>query len=577
MDSRFKTLRRIARKEIWGVPLLILSGWMYAILSLLFDCVLLNNWSPYWLLIFIVTFGIVIVLAVILKSLVLDRFEINSATVNVFMAGILGIVKNLSVGFLATNLGLDRDPLYPFRVLGGFGLGAGIFWFCGLALGARAEHNAIMTELHWVQESLMRLRSSSKVRLAEVNDSLARQTREVLLPKLGLIQNLLQLPEHNTSAIESLRVLIRDEVRPLSEALSFRAVELVDEPAEGSVRVRRFRLFQPLVGLRGLLRPNAAAISLSFSTLALAYMILGAPECNNVFYASLISWGLVWVAKVVIPRSLKVTSKMAVWSLFVISFAMAVPPYAVGIALAGSAAEQSLFLAYLPISMVSVMAFAFSESLDQDRVSARAAVEAENQALAHDQALFEQQLWLGRRAWQFVVHGTVQAALTAALTRLQASPEPERYVLNMVADDIERARQALVAAPVRNIDLAGALGQLQATWRGICEIQVSITERAGRSLQKNNDARVCVNEIVKETVSNAVRHGEAKRVWVEIDRQDDFALSIRVSNDGLPLSAQSRLGVGSRLIEELTTDWSLETNQASGRTVFNANLPLQRT
>jgi hypothetical protein len=35
--------------------------------------------------------------------------------------------------------------------------------------------------------------------------------------------------------------------------------------------------------------------------------------------------------------------------------------------------------------------------------------------------------------------------------------------------------------------------------------------------------------------------------------------------------------VGSRLIEELTTDWSLETNQASGRTVFNANLPLQRT
>jgi two-component sensor histidine kinase len=219
----------------------------------------------------------------------------------------------------------------------------------------------------------------------------------------------------------------------------------------------------------------------------------------------------------------------------------------------------------------------FSESLDRDRVAVRAALEAENHALAHDQALFEQQLWLGRRAWQFVVHGTVQSALTAALTRLQSSPDPEQYVLNRVVEDIERARAALTAAPTRKIDLADSLNKMQATWRGICEIKVSITDRAGRSLQKNNDACMCVNEIVKETVSNAVRHGEAKRISVEIDRVDDFELAIRVSNDGLPLSAQKRLGVGSRLIEELTADWSIETIKATGLTVFKANLPLQRS
>ena len=88
---------------------------------------------------------------------------------------------------------------------------------------------------------------------------------------------------------------------------------------------------------------------------------------------------------------------------------------------------------------------------------------------------------------------------------------------------------------------------------------------------------MCVNEILKEAVSNAVRHGEAKNVAVEIDRVDDFELSILVTNDGLPLSAQKRLGVGSRLIEELTTDWSIATNRASGRTEFKANLPLQRS
>jgi two-component sensor histidine kinase len=223
------------------------------------------------------------------------------------------------------------------------------------------------------------------------------------------------------------------------------------------------------------------------------------------------------------------------------------------------------------------MLFGFSESLDRDRVAARAVLESENQDLAHDQALFEQQLWLGQRAWQFVVHGTVQSALTAALTRLQSSPEPEQYLLNRVSEDIDRARKALIDPPIREIDLADALNQMQATWRGICDIKISITDRAGRSLQKNNDACICVNEILKEAVSNAVRHGDAKNVSVEIDRVDDFELAILVSNDGLPLSAQKRLGVGSRLIEELTTDWSIETIKATGLTVFKANLPLQRS
>jgi two-component sensor histidine kinase len=256
---------------------------------------------------------------------------------------------------------------------------------------------------------------------------------------------------------------------------------------------------------------------------------------------------------------------------------MFLPLYLIGLTEIEEPSEALLLLVLWPSSLVSLMAFAFSESLDRDRVAVRAVLEAENRALAHDQALFEQQLWLGRRAWQFVVHGTVQSALTAALTRLQSSPEPEQYVLNRVVDDIERARTALTAAPARMIDLADSFNQMQATWRGICDIKISITDRAGRSLQKNNDACMCVNEIVKEAVSNAVRHGDAKNALVEIDRIDDFDLAITVSNDGVPLAAQTRLGVGSRLIEELTTDWSLESSKASGLTVFKANLPLQRS
>jgi two-component sensor histidine kinase len=576
MAAKTPPFRRIGRKEVWGIPLLILTGWVYAFLSFLFDVVLLDQWSPYWVLIYLVTFGEVVLLAWIYRVQVLNRFNINSSWLNMGVAGVLGLIKNVTVAPMAIYFGLLDDVLLPFRFFGGFSLGAGIFVFAGLALGARTEHTAVMAQLTQVQSTLLALRNSSKARLHEANLSLAKSTRDLLLPKLEQLQTLVRGSGASGSAVESLRKLIQEDVRPLSEALSSQASELTDQPVVLSNVPKRYNLFLPQVELRGLIKANAASVSNAFGGLLLAYIILGAPRSNPVFYLGFVSWAIVWAFKLATPAGLKVSRRAAIWSLFGIGTLMFLPLYLIGLTEIEEPSEALLLLVIWPSSLVSLMSFAFSESLDRDRVAVRAVLEAENRALAHDQALFEQQMWLGRRAWQFVVHGTVQSALTAALTRLQSSPEPEQYVLNRVSDDIERARAALTAAPERKIDLADSLNQMQATWRGICEIKVSITDRAGRSLQKNNEACVCVNEIVKETVSNAVRHGEAKQISVEIDRVDDFELAIQVSNDGLPLSAQKRLGVGTRLIEELTTDWSIETSKASGLTVFKANLPLQR-
>lgn len=576
MARRTPRISRLGRKEIWGLPLLILTGWVYALLSLLFDAVLQNLWSPYWILIYAVTFGLVVILAWLFRVQVLNRLNVNSPVLNIAVAGLLGMIKNTLVAPLALNLGLLPDPLWSFRLLGGFTLGAGIFLFSGVALGARTEHTAVMAELTQVQSTLLALRNSSKVRLRSAIDGLAEQTRELLLPKLDQLQQLVGGEAESGAAIVNLRSLIQDDVRPLSQALSSQALAMAELPVALAPVPKRYRMFRAEVELRGLIRPNAAAVSVGLGGLLLAYIIMGAPRCNKVLYLSLVSWGLAWLAKALIPAGLKVTPRVAVFSLFMIGTAMFLPLYLIALTEIETPAEPWLLLVLWPSSLVSLMSFGFSESLDRDRVAARTQLEAENQRLAHDQALFEQQVWLGRRAWQFVVHGTVQAALTAALTRLQATPAPEPYVLNMVNQDIDRARDALMAPPARKIDLADSFAQLQATWRGICEIQISVTERAARPLQRDNGACVCLNEIVKETVSNAFRHGEAKNVWVSVDRQDDFNLSITVSNNGLPITDETQLGVGSHLIEELTTDWSIKSDPASGLTVFKANLPLQR-
>jgi two-component sensor histidine kinase len=576
MAKRASRPSRIGRKEVWGIPLLILTGWTYALLSFLFDVVLLSSWSPIWILIYLATFGPVVLLAWAYRAWILNRFEINSAWLNLGVAGVLGMIKNVSVAPIATYFGMLDEPLVPFRFFGGFSLGAGIFIFAGLALGARTEHTAVLAQLTEVQNSLLALRNSSKARLKDADSMLAKSARELLLPKLDQLLALVRNYSASGAAVGRLRELIQNDVRPFSEALNSTAIELTESSVVLAKAPKRYSLFKPRVELRGLIRPNSAALSSGFGALLLAYVILGAPRSNGVLYLSAVSWALAWLVKLAIPAGLKVSRRAAIWSLVALGTAMFLPMYLIAITEVEEPNEPWLLLVLWPTTLVSLMLFAFSESLDRDRVAVRAVIEAENQQLAHDQALFEQQLWLGRRAWQFVIHGTVQSALTAALTRLQSSPEPEQYVLNRVVEDIERARKALTTAPTRTIDLPDSINQLQATWRGICDIRTNITERASRALQKNNDACQCVNEIIKEAVSNAVRHGVAKTINIDIERQDDFNLEITVSNDGIPLRSQSQLGVGSRLIEELTTDWSLTANKASGLTVFKANLPLQR-
>ena len=576
MAKRISRFSRIGRKEVWGIPLLILTGWIYAFLSFLMDVLVLDSWSLAWVLIYLASFAPVVLLAWFYRAQILNRFEINSAWLNLLVAGLLGMVKNVTVAPLAISFGLLEEPLWSFRMFGGFVLGAGIFLFSGLALGARTEHTAVMAQLTEVQSSLLSLRNSSKARLAEANEALAKNARELLLPKLDQLLALVRNFSASGAAVGSLRELIQNDVRPFSDALSSAAMDLADVPVVLTQAPKRYQLFKPRVELRGLIRPNAAAISNGLGGLLLAYAIMGAPRSNGVLYLSLVSWALAWAVKLTIPAGLKVSSRAAVWILVALGTAMFLPMYLIALTEVEDAVEPWLLLVLLPSSLVSLMLFAFSESLDRDRVAVRAVIEAENQQLAHDQALFEQQLWLGRRAWQFVIHGTVQSALTAALTRLQSSPDPEQYVLNRVVEDIERARKALTSSPTRTIDLPDSINQLQSTWRGICDIRTNITDRASRALQKNNDACQCVNEIIKEAVSNAIRHGEAKTVSIDVERQDDFNLEITVSNDGIPLIAQNQLGVGSRLIEELTTDWSITSSKASGLTVFKANLPLQR-
>lgn len=578
MKPQSKTLRRIASSEVWGWPLFWFSAFLYAWLTFWGDAYANGSFSPAWILIYLVSFGSTALLAILLKWSFLDRLlrQYPFGVIGILIAGVLGTLRNVVVGWLMPIFGLDFDPQWAFRLVGGFSLGVLFLIFFGMSFGARIEHGLMLQKLTEASSKLMDLRRDSSEKLAEAREILAVQAREALLPKLNNIQKLLNDSDSVSRPLSEIRALISEGVRPLSENLQRKALQLRFEPQSAPTQTTTGPFFQQRINFRGVIVFDATLAVLPVSNLFLGYAIYTAPECWDVFFASVASALLVGLAKLVTPKALRVSRlKAALW-LSILGLIAGIPPAVASLLHSTTQAQTALSLLVGSTPLVILLAFAWPANLDEDREAARKRFEVLNQELKLELSIFDQQLWLARRHWQFLIHGTVQSALTAALTRLQTSSEPEPAILDMVRQDLERAEKVLTTPPEHIIDLPASLAELQATWRGICNIRLNINERAARALQGNNDACLCVNEIVKEAVSNAVRHGQAQNVTVDVDRECEQSLSINVSNDGLPVRQNSSAGLGSKLIKELTTSWSLGSSKASGLTVLAASLPLAK-
>jgi len=571
-----KSLRGLDRKEIWSWPLFWFAMPVYFFLSLAFDVFLGNSWRIEWFVIAVVTYFAAVLVAFVLKSVFIDRIFARRGTwlANIVIVAIIGAFKNTLVGYISIFFGLTDSADWAFRSYGGAGLAFGILISFVYLLGARVEHTALMSELATTRARLVALRSQAADILANEQAELLNQTQETILPRLDEIQRSLVGNSQRMAAVDDLRNLVKQQVRPLSESLSKAAAGLgsISVPKVQDSRSNRF--LQDKQQLKVLIRPAAMAFFLLAGNWVLAYIVLGILAANWSVVYSLATVAIIAIAKALVPAGLKVTPRGAIFILFLIGFAAAHASYWPLKEFSENLQQDLLLFSVAANIMGNVVGFAYSKIVDLDHEEVFNQVTRDNNVLAREAALFEQQMWIARRNWSFVVHGTVQAALTAAIARLSYTGELEQYQVDLVKQDIERASAALSKTPETEVNLQEALANLVTTWNGICEIKFEISERASRSLARDANARMCVNEICKEAVSNAVRHGEAKNITISIDRSADELLIIEAADNGRGIDSDAIPGVGSRMLDDLSVDWSISNNRGTARTVLAAHLPL---
>jgi signal transduction histidine kinase len=202
-----------------------------------------------------------------------------------------------------------------------------------------------------------------------------------------------------------------------------------------------------------------------------------------------------------------------------------------------------------------------------------------------------------RRRWARELHdetlqelGGVRVLLSAA----RRSTDPERLdealgqALDLVTGGIANLRALIADLRPAALDdigtgaaLSGLVERVRATSGLPIELTVDLSFEAGRVASRHvSELEEAIYRIVQEALTNAVKHANAQRVWIEV-REANASVTIVVGDDGQgfdPGVAATGFGLVGMRERTMLAQGTLEVRSADGTgTVLEVSLPVRET
>jgi two-component sensor histidine kinase len=186
------------------------------------------------------------------------------------------------------------------------------------------------------------------------------------------------------------------------------------------------------------------------------------------------------------------------------------------------------------------------------------------------------------------VHGRIQSTLTAAALLLENTSQQNqsqfisKEYLAKVTDQLEpmanAAREDLRKltdwTETKPKTIENICSEIINTWMGIIKIDTNIDSISKNILNSNDWLRSAFEDVVNESISNAVRHGNADMISItaQLDQSLD-ELKILISNNGKPIVDNSnKPGIGFSTLRALGVD--LEFSNSNQQTLLTVTVPL---
>ena len=576
MDFSFSSRRfwtRLGNPNSLGLRLLALALVFIAMLSFAFDVVRLNNFT--WAWIPANALGILLTLAVILPAVIIKRKRnVNQKQqpwFNIIISSLFFGLKNLSMLYVTPLFGIADEGVPAFRFIGGLLLGFTLLVLFTNVAGNRLQRESNLAKLQEIEAELLSFRNAALEQLEDENREAALKTFKVLSPQLENLQVAVKNSNDIVNLANKVINFIRLELRPFDESLTIEARNLSNpNPAavprpEPEVKVnlaKSIRIWNSFVPL-----PLLFFLTAIFAVpKATPLDILG--MCS-VFVGALLLF------KIVSLRLPNLSIVNAFIATTVIAFLAGLPGFFWLYQIPNESGVPELLPSFLVMQGWSVIAASQAHILDlgQSRVEDDLNVAVAD--LARENKLFEQKAWLARHGWYLLVHGVVQPALTTASIRASASKEITPQVKDQILSDLQRAMDALKESRSVQHPVDVSISEIKSVWSGICDIHIFLTPFANQTLKNDQIASDILNEILKEVVSNAVRHGNATNISGEISMKDSRTISVLISNDGLKPTKEKIESVGSKMLDAVCLERTLEWNSDEQRTDFKALVPIK--
>ncbi len=576
-------------REVWNIPLAIYAACFFAIANISYDSLRLSSFDPAWLPIWIGSYlewAVLIALMVTIAPRRLWASTAKGVTTNLTIAAIAGAIKNTSVYWWAVAAGLETTQFDALiRIFGGALLSAGILSTWVGVSASRFGHRNLMIELRRKQNELLGYRETVGQQVNSAQAELVSLTKKTLLPKLEVLEASLGGDADVHAVVDELQNLIEQDVRPLSKAFEQEARQLASSPQPQELGPDLRRVLPKQFKIRENL-PGFFVLLLDVPLTALtAYMLLNSSQLLIASASGLLTVvaGLLW--RIGVPRNKKFRRSNGIALLAFASLTIAAPQ-AVFLLLTVSADASITNLLVWSMVAQSVLGFwltAYLSILDEARTDLEAQMTLINEKLGHELAVFNQALWLQKRRWSYLLHGTVQATLTAAIARLTSITnssldasmrETEAGMIRqLVRQDLRKVAGVITNPPKPELDLMQELDQLRRTWSGVLEVSYTISERAMRAFERNVNLSMALNEICREAATNAFRHGHANILKIAIDRPEDRELALTITNNGDRVTGSAK-GLGLQMLDALTLEWHWDERKTTALTTMSARLPL---
>ena len=484
-------------------------------------------------------------------------------------------VRGSILGFSTVFLGFTDDPKLAFRILSGGVFISTVLSVIAISIAIFDQHSNLVRNLENKTSELAQLRISMDTRLQVATKNLRQYAQQVVTPRIDQIDQLLVALKSGGNkdiAVHEMQEYVETELRPFSHQIahdkSLQAIDLRVDTSEKRLELPK------AINLSQSMRPYVTTLLFFITYAAAAQRTMTFVEALpfNVITTALLIFYFVTFKKLFGDKEI---------------------PLAIGLILGASvfATVGPLILlveSYLPIEIPQHISgatvfvgliYGFANLgytiLTSQRTQLVSDLTTTIENLESTISLLSQKEWLSRRQVGYVMHGSLQSALNAAVLQLGAAKDPSPDLIESVRGDIAGALARVGFDSGQNYSFEQAQQEISKIWAGTVETKWQVSPGALEALRKNPATSECLAEVLREAVSNASKHGKATKVEIAVNIEDSV-LVLEATDNGSSSNTGKTQGLGTELLDDVCSSWSLEPDPNSGM-ILTARLALERS